>query len=68
MQTKREVGVQSDYTSVGHATSFADGPLPILSLLLTTQHMEGVKRVSLSWNLACGAAPGGEPPCVCREA
>lgn len=68
MQTKREVGVQSDYTSVGHTMSFADGPLPMLSLLLTTQHMEGMKRVSLSWNLDYGAVPGGEPPCVCREA
>lgn len=48
--------------------SFADGPLPMLSLLLTTQHMEGMKRVSLSWNLDYGSVPGGEPPCVCREA
>lgn len=67
-QTRREEGVWNGYTSLGRAMSFTDSPLPMLSLVLTGQSKEAVKSVSISWNLACGAAYGGESQCVCREA
>lgn len=55
------------YTSAGHAMSFADSPLRVLSLVVTRQPKEAVKRVSLSWNMACGAVSSEESQCVCRE-
>lgn len=67
-QTRREEGVLNAYVSVGCAMSFADSPLPMLSLVLTGQPKEAVKRVSLYWNLACGAVSRGESQCVYREA